>query len=132
MRRMESGVAAVQRSHSVADKTGNDVGEMAECINMLRDKLQRAQAELGKLNERLSAKKGYRLGSGDPTIYEWEMDLARKKKVEGRIESIEEAVERALRGNYGPCERCGCMIQVDRLALLPFTSLCIGCARAGE
>lgn len=129
---MESSVDVAQRSHSVAAKTVDVAAEMTEHILMLRDKLRAAQDELDKLSERLSAKEGYRLVSGDPTVYQWEMGLARRKTMEGRIESIEKALERALQGDYGICELCGCVIQVERLELLPFTTLCIGCARAGD
>ena len=129
---MEAGLTAARRSRSVADTREDDGAEMTECVKMLRDKLRRAQDELDKLNEKLSAKKDYRLGSGDSTIYEWEMGLARRKRVEGRIESIEKALERASKDSYGVCEMCGRMIRLERLEVLPFTTLCIECARARE
>jgi RNA polymerase-binding transcription factor DksA len=102
---------------------------MAERIEMLLTELQEAHAKLEELNQRLSMKGDYGLGVGDPRIYEWEMTLARREKVENRIRTIEEALERANSGTYGVCDQCGRRIQVERLAALPFTNSCIGCAR---
>lgn len=111
------------------ERDQEEKSSMSECVDVLRGKLQEAQVELDELNQRLSMKGDYGLGVGDPRIYEWEMTLARREKVERRIRAIEGALERANSGTYGICERCGRRIQVERLAALPFTTLCIECAR---
>jgi len=103
---------------------------MTKHVNMLLQKLRQAQNELRELDRRLKATKGdYDLGRGDPIIYEWEMTLARREEIEQRIKSIEEALERAKAGKYGFCEMCGRPIQMERLEILPFTTLCVECAR---
>jgi RNA polymerase-binding transcription factor DksA len=44
------------------------------------------------------------------------------------IAEIEAALDRAVRGTYGTCVACGISIAPDRLALLPATPYCRGCA----
>ena len=103
---------------------------MTERIEMLAQKLREAQDELAELDKRLRVTKGdYGFGRGDPAIYEWEMNLARREKIEERIKSIEWTLERAKTGRYGVCETCGRPIQTERLEMLPFTTLCVECAR---
>lgn len=43
--------------------------------------------------------------------------------------SIEEALERIERGEYGVCQSCGAPIAAARLEALPATSTCLDCAR---
>jgi len=84
---------------------------------------------LQSVDSRLSAKGDYGPGVGDPGIYDWEMNLARRARLRARIRSIKEALVRAKSGDYGICKECRCRIRVERLKALPFTSLCIECAR---
>ena len=114
---------------SCSPHTAEDERRMKDCVEMLRQMLCEAQAELEELNERLSVKGDYRFGRGDPSIYQWEMTLARRKRVQQRVDSIEEALRRIKTGEYGICEQCGGRIQIERLEILPFTNLCVECAR---
>ena len=96
----------------------------------LQQELNEARAELDRLEkQRLEGKGDYGLGTGDPSIYEWEMCLAMKLGVENRIKSLEEALQKAEEGSYGRCEICGKPIDPDRLAILPDTKRCISCAQ---
>jgi RNA polymerase-binding transcription factor DksA len=95
----------------------------------LRQELDETLAELKSLEQRLEGKGDYGLGKGDPSIYEWEMCLAMKQGVENRIKSLEEALQKAEEGSYGQCEICGQPIDPARLAILPHTKRCIGCAQ---
>ena len=121
-------LAAAGESSPTAPKSGGTVTN-AEYLDMLGRKLRQVQGELDGVDRRLSAKGDYGPGLGDPRIYEWEMNLARRARLQARLRSIEEAVERAKSGEYGICEQCGGRIQVERLKVLPFTRLCIDCAR---
>jgi CBS domain-containing protein/RNA polymerase-binding transcription factor DksA len=49
-----------------------------------------------------------------------------------RLRSIEHAIERAERGTFEVCERCGENIPKARLRALPGTTICIRCARESE
>jgi DnaK suppressor protein len=48
------------------------------------------------------------------------------------IMQIDEALERLANGTYGRCPDCGRAIDIDRLAIHPFTRLCLGCQRKTE
>ncbi|RKZ01817.1 MAG: TraR/DksA family transcriptional regulator [Candidatus Hydrothermota bacterium] len=45
------------------------------------------------------------------------------------VREIDEALKRIEQGKYGLCERCGNLIERERLKLLPWTRLCSKCAR---
>jgi CBS domain-containing protein/RNA polymerase-binding transcription factor DksA len=49
-----------------------------------------------------------------------------------RLHGIENALERAARGELEVCERCGERIPENRLRALPGTTTCIRCGRAAE
>ena len=96
----------------------------------LQQELEEARVELDRLEKQsLESKGDYGLGTGDPSIYEWEMCLAMKLSVENRIKLLEEALQKAEQGSYGQCEICGKPIDPARLAILPHTKRCIGCAQ---
>jgi DnaK suppressor protein len=100
-----------------------------EIRERLERKLERVREELDRLEERLSAKGDYGHGKGDPLVVRWELDLARRRQVENEIELIEAALVRIDEGHYGVCERCGEPIREERLEALPYTRLCMACAR---
>jgi RNA polymerase-binding transcription factor DksA len=120
--------AAASRSGSNPPETGGVVST-AGYLDMLGRKVRQVQGELEGVDRRLSAKGDYGPGIGDPRIYEWEMNLARRARLQARLRSIEEAIERAESGDYGICEQCSGRIRVERLQVIPFTRLCIECAR---
>ena len=45
----------------------------------------------------------------------------------GKLQAIEEALERVGDGSYGICESCEAEIAEGRLQALPFTRLCVQC-----
>jgi len=54
-------------------------------------------------------------------------------EVESReLTSIETALERMRKGDYGRCEACGEAIPLARLQALPYATMCIGCQREAE
>ncbi len=48
------------------------------------------------------------------------------------IEQIDLALNKIITGDYGICENCGDGISIKRLEAVPWTRLCIDCARASE
>ena len=96
----------------------------------LQRELEKAQAELDQLNKRLEHKADYAIGEGDPAIYDWEFNLAQRRRAERKVKSIEGALQKLGEGTYGVCERCRQEIDPERLKILPHTTLCIGCAKA--
>ena len=54
-------------------------------------------------------------------------------EVESReLASIEFALERMRKGDYGCCEGCGNAIPLARLQALPYATMCIQCQREAE
>ncbi len=96
---------------------------------LLIKELEQAQAQLAELNRQLERHRpDFGLGVGSPNIITWEMNLARRDKLEARIADIEEALARSEAGDYGRCEVCGVAIDPERLRILPHTRRCIRCA----
>lgn len=52
--------------------------------------------------------------------------------VDRRLIQIKTALTRIKIGKYGICERCGKMIDTDRLMVMPEATLCAGCAKKKE
>ncbi len=96
----------------------------------LENELAIALAEVDQLDKKLESKADYGLGKGDPNIYEWELNLALRQKMEGKIRSIKSALRKIEKGTYGQCERCGEAIDPERLKILPHTTFCVRCARS--
>ena len=64
--------------------------------------------------------------------YEQELTLSLLENEDQTLEAIKAAVERIDQGTFGQCERCRKPISKERLNALPFTSLCVDCARQAE
>ena len=82
-----------------------------------------------RLERKLEHRPDFGLGQGSPDIYEWEMNLALRKRVLAKIASLENALKSLDEGDYGICDRCGEQIEPERLDILPDTTLCIRCAQ---
>lgn len=57
---------------------------------------------------------------------------AMKAAVDRSIIQIRKALAQIKIGKYGVCERCGKMIDTDRLMILPETTLCVECEKKRE
>lgn len=55
-----------------------------------------------------------------------------KKELLSRLHKIETALLRVKKGKYGFCEKCGKMIDTDRLAANPAATLCLKCEKASK
>ena len=97
----------------------------------IEQELQATRTEVERLDELLKLKGDYGLGRGDPTVYSWERNLARRERAKGKLERLEAALQRMEEGTYGVCETCGQAIEPERLAALPIATLCIACAHQG-
>ena len=96
----------------------------------LEEELRLARQELQELEGRLLQRPELELGEGSAGVDLWEMALARKKRLVGRVEGLERALDRTSEGAYGRCQRCGKVISPERLDALPATPLCAECALA--
>ena len=86
-------------------------------------------AELVRLNEVLRERGDYGFGKGDPAVYQWEFNLALRERYEQRLQQIRKALGRLEAGLYGMCEGCDRPIETERLEAVPYTTLCISCAK---
>ena len=55
-----------------------------------------------------------------------------KQALDRSMIQVRKALTRIKIGKYGICERCGKMIDTDRLMIMPETTVCIGCERKRE
>lgn len=104
---------------------------MATLKTQLNRELKEAQQELAQVIELLEEKPDFGLGTGSTGSFTWEMNLARRERIEEHIAELEEAIERADKGSYGICESCGKPIDPERLEIVPTATQCIECARLG-
>jgi RNA polymerase-binding protein DksA len=85
------------------------------------------QAELDRLREYLKTTPEPSSDEADLNVYEREKNLALVRRMEQKLEEIENALRAAKKGAYGICEHCGKPIDPARLAALPETTLCVKC-----
>lgn len=52
---------------------------------------------------------------------------ALKKVLEETDKKIKKALDKIKKGKFGFCEKCGKMIDTDRLSMLPMAELCVSC-----
>ncbi len=95
----------------------------------LEQELAHLRLDLQRLQAKLVERPNYGLGEGDPAIFEWELNWALARQLEARIESIQQVLCQLDQGKYGRCSCCGGVIDPERLAVLPETTLCVNCAR---
>jgi len=61
------------------------------------------------------------------TAYEQEMAYLFKSRGQDEVRLIDEALKRIEKGEYGICAECGETISKKRLAVQPYSILCINC-----
>ncbi len=90
---------------------------------------ERAQLleELAQLREAFKSEVDADIGEGDPKLAERDTVMSLIRVQERKLEAIEQALQKAKRGMYGICERCGEPIDPERLEAVPETTLCIKC-----
>jgi DnaK suppressor protein len=104
-------------------------------LDATKDLLERRLAELTERRERIARHTRHRDEPLPPDFAEQAVELengetlvALDREVSAEIREIERALRRVEDGSYGACTECGDPISEQRLAALPFTSLCIECA----
>jgi DnaK suppressor protein len=55
-----------------------------------------------------------------------------KENLDRSIIQVRKALSRIKLGRYGVCERCGKMIDTDRLMIVPETTVCVDCEKKKE
>lgn len=55
-----------------------------------------------------------------------------KKEIDRKLVQIKKALTRIKIGKYGTCEKCGKMIDTDRLTVFPEATICVDCEKEKE
>ena len=79
----------------------------------------------------LSSLEGHLAEAGAITL-DREIDFTLEEATRAHLEAIERALVKIEQGHYGECDSCGQVIADERLAALPWTTLCIDCKRREE
>jgi len=105
----------------------------------LQNLKEQLEKEAGELEAQLStAKKGSDFGSDVETDFSEEADeaeefaanLGMQDSLKDRMQDIENALDKILRGAYGKCEKCGMEIPMEVLKVNPESRLCKDCKTA--
>lgn len=72
--------------------------------------------------------------SNEPGTASWMEDvhsktIAARENLTGMLSKIQRALFRLNKGDYGKCEKCGKMIEPERLEAMPTATLCIACSK---
>jgi DnaK suppressor protein len=59
---------------------------------------------------------------------EYAKELSIEQNTLDLLRKVDRALERVAAGGYGICESCGNSIPVERLDVLPYSTLCVECA----
>jgi len=65
-------------------------------------------------------------------VFEQAKDMALLQHLENLLTEVNDALERVDRRAYGVCEACNGTIDRERLQVLPYARLCVGCQRKSE
>lgn len=60
------------------------------------------------------------------------IDMTLKGMAAIRYRRIADALKKLENGNYGICEDCGCVIDEERLEIIPEAAFCVKCQRVNE
>lgn len=94
----------------------------------LASRVERTHQRIHQRDKRVSA------NFAEQSVEMESQELVMSLDADGRRElrAIDAALERIEEGSYGECVRCGNPIAQARLEALPYTALCIECAKAEE
>lgn len=117
--------------------------DLAELKRLLEDERARLLEELEAMEEHtpeVEDQVGMDIGGGydedladvASSTFEREKGLALESSVQQMLAQVEDALSRMADGTYGICRRCGDSIDVARLRVLPFATLCIRCKELEE
>jgi DnaK suppressor protein len=59
---------------------------------------------------------------------EYAKELSIEQNIVDLLGKVNRALEKVQAGTYGICESCGKAIPVERLDVLPYSTLCVECA----
>ena len=117
---------------------GLDLGRFRQALESERDRLRHAVQAVHHDGSLLYESGDLSIGSGDhiadsaTETYMRELDDGLEENAEHLLGEIEAALGRIDDGTYGLCVNCGKPIGEQRLAAVPYATLCIDDKRAQE
>jgi len=104
------------------------VAKRAELVATLERQLgMRAEEDLLRsLDETIE------IGDRSVLVHAQDVDFGVLQMRRDELRQIDEALKRLRAGEYGRCEDCEVEIEEERLATLPFATLCVDCKRRQE
>ncbi len=110
----------------------------AKVLEPLKKYLEAQREELVRQLEELEASDPYNqpdrtneneIGEDSYESNEHDQVVVLKEQIVDSLRKVDATLTRIKEGSYGFCEKCGQMINTDRLAVNPVASLCIACER---
>lgn len=106
--------------------------DLFDVIEALQIRKRELSAELERLTEPPAGGTGVgfgkRVGDGTTEAVERFATTATARSIHASMLDVDRALEKAVAGSYGTCDRCDEPIAKARLEALPATALCVGCA----
>ncbi len=126
----------VSRKTTKKSKVGLDAKERAQFKKVLLEMRARMSGDVNMMAEEALSGNSEGRSSHAPThmadlgsdAYSQELTLAIMASEGGRLQQVQEALERIESGQYGSCLDCGGRIPKARLEVLPDTPFCVKCA----
>ncbi len=129
-------------SNKKKNKTKYTKKELEQFKKILLAERERILRELGRIEESISAategsdaaKQSYsnHLADLGTDYMEKEKNFYYASQEGHYLRSLDNALERMERGEYGKCDDCGCLISPKRLQAVPGAKLCIECKSKSE
>lgn len=104
----------------------NLAAKRAEIIGEL-DRLQTEMRWLGDNQSNEGGSVGNHLADDGSDVMEQERISTVAADLNDVVQQIDRALERIESGSYGTCERCGKLINPERLEAFPYVAYCIEC-----
>jgi DnaK suppressor protein len=99
---------------------------------LLNQERERVISKLTRLHNTLQSKIDPDSDDGASDLEEHENAMALIPGLNGRLEAIDQALQRVERGTYGFCEHCGEPIDPARLEAVPEAAFCVRCKTVVE
>jgi len=72
---------------------------------------------------------GKRIGDGTTEAVDRLNTVGAANAIAATLAGVERAIAKLAEGSYGTCDGCGTAIPAERLQAIPWTALCVRCAR---